>query len=730
MADKSKRHSNRIPKPVSKNLANNLFQTVSWDDFDVTDSDEEVHSAKCLNKKDKIQEVKNSTVDLAFKKPLAKGNKGKSIKCNTRGKSSPLAGISSSQSRIDELIRNQAHAKHTKGTRKLFRSATFSDLSVLSGDADLREQAATIALSQDNRRVKIVKSDSCESFVSAVSAQESTQHLLTDTVNYTELSNSQPAVSTSFDLLVKDATLETPQIEEVTQQLKFKDIPKEGEQCQLSDSENEVFIKQTTPPMERTDASINTGQSIKPDSTLQPSGTAVMDSLEQQLLAFQTSINETVAHTISESLNAFKADIKKDISDIRSDYATNRAEITTEIDTKVKGVSDLLTSMKAQINGVVVQNREIQDVVIRQSQELKECKSEILKLKQRSMNTNIIIRGLVKGKEETWLTTVKAFFKNVMEIGELELLDAFKLGKSPYSPVLVTTQDVNDKMLILKNAKKLKDKVNKYDKPYRVDEQLPPELREKKIRARHLMTTNYHKEGNEQLRMERKNGELYVEGLPYVKAVQPPSVREILKASKETRLKRAKTNVAEGSPIDLNNSRFIGYSAIVKDLEEVNAAYARIKADHIGARHVICAFRIPNTAYHTHQDYFEDDEHGAGRTLLKALVTSNIMHRAIFVVRYYDGTHVGPDRFRSILDAAKDAVIKQTHNHLTGKHEMLWTSDNVDQNPQRAIRGKGGLFGRRPSGPKRTNLVCDGAADTDFPVPTYSQVAMGQTAAS
>ena len=194
-----------------------------------------------------------------------------------------------------------------------------------------------------------------------------------------------------------------------------------------------------------------------------------------------------------------------------------------------------------------------------------------------------------------------------------------KLGRSPYSPILVTVKDSEDKMSILSNAKKLKDKVNSYGKPYRIDEQLPAALREKKMRARHLVTTNYHLDGAEQLKMERKNGGLEVDGEMYEKQVRPPTLSEILHASKEQRLERLKFNVVKSEAVKLEGSTFIGYSALVANLQEVNQAYARIKAAHCDARHVICGFRIPNTAFHQYQDFYDDDEHGAGRMLLRAL---------------------------------------------------------------------------------------------------------------
>ena len=80
------------------------------------------------------------------------------------------------------------------------------------------------------------------------------------------------------------------------------------------------------------------------------------------------------------------------------------------------------------------------------------------------------------------------------------------------------------------------------------------------------------------------------------------------------------------------------------------------------ARHIICACRIPGSDSTLGFEYEDYDEHGAGQVLLNYMEESDLDNRALFVVRKYDGQHIGPARFDCIVRAAKAAVNHKPYN--------------------------------------------------------------------
>ena len=68
------------------------------------------------------------------------------------------------------------------------------------------------------------------------------------------------------------------------------------------------------------------------------------------------------------------------------------------------------------------------------------------------------------------------------------------------------------------------------------------------------------------------------------------------------------------------------------------------------------------------------------------LIVSEVQNHALFVVRVYDGTHIGAQRYSALFKAAASAVNKNPLNKITEKVDKLWMWENaVDHS--RSIHG-------------------------------------------
>ena len=140
----------------------------------------------------------------------------------------------------------------------------------------------------------------------------------------------------------------------------------------------------------------------------------------------------------------------------------------------------------------------------------------------------------------------------------------------------------------------------------------------------------------------------------------------------------------------MQGQKFLCYSADLKSISEVNAAYAKIWAKHLSARHVICAYRLPFKNFAINEDFWEDDEHAGGSFLLRLLEKSNVKNKAIFTVRDYDGSHISKDRFRAMADAVKSVFIKSPYNRIIHEHQFIWGGELRDLFKYPPVkRGKG-----------------------------------------
>ena len=159
-----------------------------------------------------------------------------------------------------------------------------------------------------------------------------------------------------------------------------------------------------------------------------------------------------------------------------------------------------------------------------------------------------------------------------------------------------------------------------------------------------------------QMDIEFKQGEMVINGDKYDKMVTPPSAKQVLLATSEEKEQFRQYRVHQGGVKEYGTSKFQSYIVEADNFGEVQEAYMKIKEANLGASHIVCGYRIYGRDFPFKQDYSDDGEHGAGAVILDELQAHGVFNVAVFVVRYYDGTHIGRERFNIIRELTKDVI--------------------------------------------------------------------------
>lgn len=85
------------------------------------------------------------------------------------------------------------------------------------------------------------------------------------------------------------------------------------------------------------------------------------------------------------------------------------------------------------------------------------------------------------------------------------------------------------------------------------------------------------------------------------------------------------------------------------------------------AHHNITAWRIQGTNDTSYQDCDDDGETAAGGRILHLMQLMDVWNVMVVVTRWYGGIQLGPDRFRIINSAARDAFVKGGYVKEAGK---------------------------------------------------------------
>lgn len=131
--------------------------------------------------------------------------------------------------------------------------------------------------------------------------------------------------------------------------------------------------------------------------------------------------------------------------------------------------------------------------------------------------------------------------------------------------------------------------------------------------------------------------------------------------------------IHEASPIQDRRSVFVGRACRLTHPDEVAPILAHLMSDHRIARAahpIINAWRVKVDDV-IHADNDDDGETAAGGRLAHLLQILGVDGVLVVVTRYFGGIHLGPDRFKHVNQAARDALeaggfldVQDTHKDL------------------------------------------------------------------
>ncbi|KAJ4479098.1 imprinted and ancient [Lentinula aciculospora] len=116
--------------------------------------------------------------------------------------------------------------------------------------------------------------------------------------------------------------------------------------------------------------------------------------------------------------------------------------------------------------------------------------------------------------------------------------------------------------------------------------------------------------------------------------------------------------IFEAEPISDHKSVFVGRACAITDPSQVPFILSYLSSDrHIAraAHPIINAWRC-QVGRILHQDNDDDDETAAGGRLSHLLQILELNNVLVVVTRYFGGIHLGPDRFKHINQAARNAL--------------------------------------------------------------------------
>nr|XP_034331360.1 uncharacterized protein LOC105331972 [Crassostrea gigas] len=307
--------------------------------------------------------------------------------------------------------------------------------------------------------------------------------------------------------------------------------------------------------------------------------------------------------------------------------------------------------------------RRLRDYVIRLESKTNTHSAQIIDLKSRSMENNIIISGL---EEKVTERRVSENLPNVIRnlfITELEMKDGdadnlqinklFRMGdfdprrKYP-RPICVQFYDKTNKDLIMSRVKILKNKRS----PIRIAQQQPDEIREKRKQLFQVQKQYADRDIETKIKGDKliftQSNSIYRD-----KVGSRPTADEVITCDDVTK------EVFSGKSMEDNGNKFVSHSTAVDSYKQVRRSIIEImRIDGVpSATHNVYAYRFVSSDGTIHEGFDDDGEHGAGRQLLRTLTDNEVKNALVVVSRWY-GSKIGPRRFAHINETGLSAARK------------------------------------------------------------------------
>lgn len=304
----------------------------------------------------------------------------------------------------------------------------------------------------------------------------------------------------------------------------------------------------------------------------------------------------------------------------------------------------------------------LKGVVHKLSNQLETANSKINGLVAKSMEDNLIFTGILQDvPKKNPRRQLHQFFNDELgmsDIRDKDLLSVFRLGQpnSNKARAIVAHCTPELRRYIMINAPILKHRRNSNGEKFYINQQLPEAISEKNreirqtIKDRRGLEENLPQDAKSKFLV--KKDKLYVNGQLMRKKIVPPKVQDLFPDEKEQEaISAIKMRFFHTTPEA--GSQFKVAVLKTESFNILNKAYVKLFQNYPTADHIAVAAMIKG------EEAFQDNsEFGSGFRMLRSIKQAKMENIAVFLIRYYGGSNLGPRRFTIITDLVNAALEK------------------------------------------------------------------------
>ena len=364
--------------------------------------------------------------------------------------------------------------------------------------------------------------------------------------------------------------------------------------------------------------------------------------------------------TVVKMFTTLRSDFAKmdhKINEIRNENPKQRVE---ELIANQKQTAEEVVGCQQQLDEYKVRTSILTGAVNRMSQVIQELQGKVERLENNNSRKMMMISGIyVSEKKGIRTKQLKSLFNDELFI-DVDIEDSYMSGEMVPPNVIITFGKVEDKYKVYKNVYRVKDYVNKDGKKMFFKDYLPQQTQERR-KAQKDMEKRV-KEVDTEIDVKRTSKGLLIQEEVYTKDVDVPDPTDVLQMDETELAAVLNMKINKAKPRLHRDNIFTAYTLCTNDIKEVQKGYMHVKLANPSARHIVCAWYVPNSEKPYQEcDFQDDDEHGVGRMIAELMISQQLSNRAIYIARHYT-KKIGAERYDAYLDSAVAIVNQAPYN--------------------------------------------------------------------
>jgi RNA-binding protein YhbY len=297
-------------------------------------------------------------------------------------------------------------------------------------------------------------------------------------------------------------------------------------------------------------------------------------------------------------------------------------------------------------------------IVVKEHKMITNLYENVIDLRKQFMQNEFVILNLMENGTQNLRQAVIYMLNAIGITEELDFEAIYRRGPARSDPdakprpviVRLHRRDVVERILRIKRP--APNRTPGTSSP-RIVPNLPEPLRQR--RAKLGAIANRYYETNQGSKIKVKENHVLVNGEKKLDQVKQVTPSDILFMDQKTRATIQSYDFTTTAIKSSKSSHFQMYIRRVNDIHECNMAHHAIATipDVANKTHLISAYTLQNGEF----GWQDDQDHGLGNFLYRAMVERELTNCICFVTREYGGEHIGKERFELIIKLLDEVII-------------------------------------------------------------------------